>query len=90
MTEHTYKTSGVCSREIHFSLDGDKVRNVYFIGGCNGNLKAVSILVEGMTVDEIEKKLKGNTCGYKETSCADQLAKAVRKAFDKEKEAAGN
>ena len=86
MSEHNYKTSGVCSSEIRFELDGDKVRNVSFVGGCNGNLKAVSILVEGMSVDEIESKLGGNKCGYKDTSCADQLAKAVRTAYEKEKE----
>ena len=79
-----YQTSGTCSREIHFELDGDRVKNISFVSGCSGNLKAISILVDGMTVDEIEGKLKGNTCGSKPTSCADQLAIAVRKAYDKE------
>lgn len=85
--EYTYKTQMVCPTEIHFTLDGDKVRNVSFKGGCNGNLKAVSILVDGMTVDEIEKKLGGNTCNGKPTSCADQLAKAVRQAYEENKPA---
>ncbi len=79
---YTYKTQGVCSQSISFDLEGDKVFNVAYRGGCNGNLKAVSILVDGMCVGEIESKLKGNTCGFKNTSCADQLAKAVRAAFD--------
>ncbi len=82
--EHTYKTRGVCSMEINFSLDGDVVSGVSFIGGCHGNLKAISKLVDGMTVSEIEEKLLGNTCRNKETSCADQLARAVRAAYDGE------
>lgn len=69
--------------QINFHLDGDVVSDVEFIGGCNGNLKAISKLVEGMTVEQIEGYLKGNTCGYKPTSCADQLAIAVRQAYDK-------
>ena len=80
--EYRYKTRMVCSTEINFTLDGDVVKNVSFKGGCNGNLKAVSILVDCMTVDEIEKKLGGNTCNGRPTSCADQLAKAVRQAYD--------
>ncbi len=83
--EFIYKTQGVCSREIKFDLNGDIVSNVSFYGGCNGNLKAISILVDNMTVDEIEEKLKSNTCGFKDTSCADQLAIAVRKAYDSQK-----
>lgn len=83
--EYTYRPKMVCANEIHFTLDGDVVRNVSFRGGCNGNLKAVSILVDGMTVDEIEKKLKGNICGGKPTSCADQLAAAVRQAYEESK-----
>ncbi len=81
---HTYKTFGTCSSFIDFDLDGDVVTGVRFTGGCNGNLKAISILVDGMTVDSIEEKLAGNTCGFKPTSCADQLARAVRKAYDEE------
>ena len=70
--------------EIDFDLDGDVVSNIEFIGGCNGNLKAISKLVDGFTVEQIEQKLLGNTCGMKPTSCADQLAKAVRKDYDEE------
>jgi len=80
--EYSYKTSMVCSQQINFNIDGNIITNVSFLGGCNGNLKAISKLVDGMTVEEIEAKLKGNTCGRRPTSCADQLAKAVRKAYD--------
>ncbi len=80
--KYSYKTSGVCSRDITFDIENNVVSNVCFNGGCNGNLKAISKLVDGMTVEEIESKLKGNTCGFKSTSCADQLATAVRFAFD--------
>ena len=79
------RPQGVCSSRITFDLDGDIVRNVAFTGGCNGNLKAVGKLVEGMTVDKIESVLKGNTCGFKSTSCADQLAIAVRQAYESSK-----
>ena len=68
--------------KIEFDLDGDVVRNIRFLGGCDGNLKAISKLVDGMTVDQIESKLRGNTCGRKPTSCADQLARAVREAYN--------
>ena len=81
--EFTYKTKGVCAQEITFDLDDNIVTNVKFYGGCNGNLEAISKLVDGMSVDRIEEILKGNTCGYKPTSCADQLAIAVRAAADK-------
>lgn len=80
--EYAYRTRGVCAIEIHFDLDGDVVSDIEFTGGCNGNLKAISKLCDGMTVEEIEEKLAGNTCGYKDTSCADQLARAVRAAYD--------
>lgn len=75
---YTYKTEGVCSSLIEFDIEDGKVRNVAFTGGCNGNLKAISKLVDGMTPDELAEKLAGNTCGFKKTSCADQLAKAVK------------
>ncbi len=80
--KYTYKTRGVCAMKIEFDLDGDVVRNIRFLGGCDGNLKAISKLVDGMTVDQIESKLRGNTCGRKPTSCADQLARAVREAYN--------
>ena len=78
---YSYKTSGVCSSKIDFDIDGDVITNVSFTGGCNGNLKAVSKLVDGFSVEQIESKLLGNQCGFRGTSCADQLAKAVRKAY---------
>ncbi len=73
---------GVCSKQIDFDLEGNIVKNIHFTGGCNGNLKAISILTDGMTVEEIERKLKGNTCGGRPTSCADQFAIAVREAYN--------
>lgn len=78
---YSYNTTGVCSTRIDFDIDGDVITNVSFTGGCNGNLKAVSKLVDGFTVEQIEGKLLGNLCGFRGTSCADQLAKAVRKAY---------
>lgn len=81
---YSYATKGTCSRRIEFDIDENGVvKNVEFFGGCPGNLKAISILVDGMTVDEIEKKLNGVKCGFKDTSCSDQLAHAVREAYDK-------
>lgn len=76
------KPHNVCARMITFDLEGDVVKNVAFTGGCNGNLKAISKLVDGMTVEQIEGYLKGNTCGFRNTSCADQLAQAVRKCYE--------
>lgn len=78
----TKSPRGVCSMAVTFDLNGDVVSNVSFVGGCNGNLKAVSKLVDGMTVDQIESKLKGNTCGMRPTSCADQFARLVRQAYN--------
>ncbi len=77
MEEITYRTTGTCSRAIHFVRDGERIRNIRFEGGCNGNLKAIARLCEGMSIQEIRDKLLGNLCGNKGTSCADQLAKAV-------------
>ena len=79
---YQYKPVGVCPNKISFDINGDIVSNIKFDGGCNGNLKAISKLCDGMTVSQIEEKLKGNTCGFKKTSCADQLAIAVRNAYD--------
>ena len=79
--ETTYKTQGVCARSITFTKNDDgTISNISFDGGCNGNLKAISKLCEGMKAEEIISKLKGNTCGAKSTSCADQLAKALEQA----------
>lgn len=73
-----YKTQGVCSQSITFDKAEDgTITNIQFMGGCNGNLKAIAKLCEGMNAKEIAEKLAGNTCGFKKTSCADQLAKAV-------------
>lgn len=80
--DYTYITSNVCSQEISFHIEGNVITNVRFIGGCNGNLKAVSKLVDGMTIEQIEAKLKGNTCGRRPTSCVDQLCIAVREAYE--------
>lgn len=81
--EYIYNTENVCARRIKVELDGNVVTNVEFLdGGCSGNLKAVPKLVEGMTVEQIEEKLSGITCGRRPTSCADQLTKAVRKAYN--------
>lgn len=81
---YTYKTQGTCSTEISFDIEGNVVTNIRFSGGCNGNLKGLSILADGMTVEEITKKLSGLTCGFKRTSCPDQLAKAVIKAYNEQ------
>ncbi|MCR4612161.1 MAG: TIGR03905 family TSCPD domain-containing protein [Lachnospiraceae bacterium] len=78
MKHFQYRPQGVCARQIDLEIEDGKVYNVQFTGGCNGNLKAISKLIDGMSVEEIESKLLGNTCGAKPTSCADQLAKAAR------------
>ncbi len=79
---YSYTPKGVCPVRIDFDIDGDVITNIVFTGGCNGNLKAISKLVSGWTVDQIENALSGNTCGRKPTSCADQLARAVRQAYN--------
>ena len=77
-----YKTNGVCSREINFDIIDGKVYNVSYLGGCNGNLKGVGALVEGMEVAEVIQRLKGIKCGFKNTSCPDQLATALEKYLE--------
>ncbi len=77
--EFSYKTSGTCSSEIKFDIENGIVTNVKFIGGCNGNTKGISALVEGMSVQEVIKRLSGIRCGFKKTSCPDQLAQALIK-----------
>lgn len=79
---YEHKNKMTCSSSVEFDINGDIITNIVFTGGCNGNLKAIAKLCEGMKVSEIEAKLKGNTCGYKPTSCADQFAIAVRKAYE--------
>ena len=81
-----YKTEYTCSQLIEMDINDGIVTNVKFTGGCNGNLKAIPILVNGMSADEIASKLKGITCGRRPTSCGDQLARAVLLAKEKEKE----
>ena len=78
---YEYKTSGTCSQRILFDIEDGKVRNVQFIGGCNGNLKGIGALVEGMDVSDIIARLEGTTCGGKATSCPDQLARALKQAI---------
>ena len=76
---YEYRTRGTCATKINFDIDSDgKVHNVSFERGCNGNLKAISKLVEGMDAKRVIELLEGNTCGNKPTSCADQLAKALK------------
>ena len=75
-----YKTKGTCSKAIEFEIQDNKVRNVNFVGGCAGNTVGVAKLVEGMDVDEVIERLKGIPCGFKSTSCPDQLAQALLEA----------
>ncbi len=75
-----YKTKGTCSQRILFELEGNTLKNVQFLGGCNGNLKGIASLVEGMDVDEVISRVEGIHCGMKSTSCPDQLAKALKEA----------
>ena len=82
---YQYKTKGTCSQMIYFDLEDNKVKNVQFIGGCNGNLKGIGQLVEGMDADEVIARLEGTTCGMKKTSCPDHLAKALRSAKEHNK-----
>ena len=78
-----YKTKGTCSQKIFFEIEDGKVKNVQFLGGCNGNLKGIASLIEGMDADEVVARLEGTTCGMKATSCPDQLATAIKKATEK-------
>ena len=81
MFHFDYLTENTCSKLISLDLDGDIVKNIQFMGGCDGNLKAIPLILEGWSVDQIEQKLTGITCGCKGTSCSDQSAKAVRAAL---------
>ena len=84
--EYVLSTENTCAKSIRFNLEGNVVTKVEFLGGgCPGNLQALPKLVEGMTVEEIENKIGGIICGIRGTSCADQLAKAVRKAYESSK-----
>ena len=81
---HSYKTKGTCSSQINFDLEGGIVKNVQFTGGCNGNLKAIAKLVEGMEASRVIELLSGTTCGFKTTSCGEQLACALKAALETE------
>lgn len=75
-----YRPKGVCSSQISFEIKDNKVTDVKFVGGCNGNLQGISRLIEGMDVHEAIKRIEGITCGFKSTSCPDQLAQALKEA----------
>ena len=79
-TRFSYTPRGVCSRQINVELDGDIIEHVDFVGGCNGNLKAIGKLVQGKSVEEVAALLEGNTCGPRPTGCTDQMVKALRAA----------
>ena len=81
MAKKVYKTSGVCAREISFDYENGRIYNLQFVGGCNGNLKAISKLCEGQELATVEKILSGNTCGPRSTSCADQLSRAIKEVL---------
>lgn len=85
MTEYTYNTKGVCSRKIFLELDGNRIENVKFEGGCDGNTKGIAAMVRGLTVDEVISKLEGIECGRKGTSCPDQLAIALKQALSQKR-----
>lgn len=80
--KYTYKTKGTCSQMISFEIVEGKLRNVQFLGGCNGNLKGIGSLVDGMDVQTVIERLEGTKCGMKPTSCPDQLAKALKEAIN--------
>ncbi len=75
---YSYKTSGTCSVKIQFDVTDGILSNVTYVGGCNGNLKGISALVEGMRIEDVIERLEGIKCGFKQTSCPDQLAKALK------------
>ena len=78
-----YRPKGVCSQSIDFDIEDNKVKNVSFVGGCSGNLQGISRLIEGMDVNEAISRIEGIRCGFKTTSCPDQLAKALKEATGK-------
>ena len=81
--KYTYYTSGTCSQQIDFEIEDGKLRNVMFTGGCHGNLQGIARLVEGMDCNEVIAKLEGIRCGFKATSCPDQLSRAIKEAMNK-------
>lgn len=84
--QFSYKTKGTCSQTISFDITDGIISNVSFMGGCNGNLKGVSALVEGMKAEDVISRIEGIRCGFKPTSCPDQLAQAIKIALKKEAE----
>ena len=84
--KYTYRTKGTCSRSITFDIEDGVVRNVQFEGGCNGNLKGIGAIVDGMKVEDVIDKLSGIRCGFKSTSCPDQLAIALGEALAQDKQ----
>ena len=82
--QYEYKTKGTCSQRIYFEIEDEKLHNVQFLGGCNGNLQGLGRLVEGMDVKEVIARLEGIHCGVKTTSCPDQLATALKQYIEKE------
>ena len=78
MITYTYRPKGVCSQQMNISIEDGRIQNLEVIGGCNGNLKGIGRLIAGMPVDEVISRLEGIRCGYKSTSCPDQLAKALK------------
>lgn len=82
--EYRYKTKGTCSSEVIVNLEGDTVESVKFIGGCDGNTKGINALVKGMKVSDVIQRCKGIHCGFKPTSCPDQLANALQQAMEKQ------
>lgn len=80
--QYEYKTKGTCSQRIFFDVEDGKVKNVQFVGGCNGNLKGIAALVEGMDVADVISRVEGIRCGMKATSCPDQLAKALKETVN--------
>lgn len=84
MYHYDYLTTGTCSQVISIDLEGDVIKNVSFMGGCNGNLKAIPLLIKDSTVEQVAAKLEGITCGHRTTSCGDQLSKALREAYKAE------
>ncbi len=87
MSVYTYKTKGTCSKKIMVELDGKKIKHVAFEGGCDGNLSGISKLVEGMDINFVISRFAGNTCGPRPTSCPDQLAHALKEAYEAEQKA---
>ena len=85
MKHYTYYTTGPCSSQIDLAIDDDgRIENVTFVGGCHGNTQGISVLVKGMKMEDVVAKLEGIRCGYKNTSCPDQLARALREVMSKD------